>query len=289
MVLCVLNARIPGAWKKVGGIPLIARTLFHLNQLGLKIVVPLWDADHPPQNLKIWQGEVHVESAQVEVGLPAAILSILNLAKHFIYIDAGHLIAPRLLQALLSASGATLCYIDAANREKQVILAGLLSKEDIRIWSNQGILSWFIALRLFSRGISIRFVPRSAVLWPPITWRFVRKRMPGRRLTCSSGVNKSRFWIFGARFIHPPLENALTALLVETPSTPNGVTIIVASLGFLISWLVCTVIFLRVLSSLSSSIFWTVSTESWPVPNCSIAGLENTKILSTIFTKIAGI
>lgn len=237
MVLGVLNACTPGARKRVGGIPLIARTLFHLNKLGLKRVVLLWDADHPPQDLKRWQGEVQVETAQVEMGLPAALLSMVDLTEHFLYVDAGHLIDPRLLQALLSASGTTLCYIDATDREKQVIRAGLLSKEDLRLWSHQG--DSFLVRRaapLFPGDID-PFHPEIRGPLAPYCLE-VRSEEDARKATdLLIRSQQKQVMDIPARFIHPPLENALTALLVETPITPNGVTIIVASLGFLISWL----------------------------------------------------
>ena len=116
--LGILNACSLGAWKRVGGIPLIARSLFHLKALGLKRLVLLWDVDHPPQALEPWHGSIQIELRQVKNGLPEALLSIAGLAEHFIYIDAGHLIDPRLLHALLFASGATLCQMDATDREK---------------------------------------------------------------------------------------------------------------------------------------------------------------------------
>jgi 1L-myo-inositol 1-phosphate cytidylyltransferase / CDP-L-myo-inositol myo-inositolphosphotransferase len=235
--LGILNACRSGAWKRVGGIPLIARSLFHLNALGLKELVLLWDSDHPPQDLEKWQGTIRIEPLQVMNGLPAALRSTANLAEQFVYIDTGHLIDPRLLRELMFAHGTTLCQMDAADKEKQIIRAGLLTKEDLLIWSHQGITS------LVSRAAPL-LVCDIELLRPelrgPATPYFLE--------VCSDGDAKMATHLLirnqqkqvmdlPAEYIHPPFENAITSLLLKTPVSPDGVTLIVALVAFLVTWL----------------------------------------------------
>jgi 1L-myo-inositol 1-phosphate cytidylyltransferase / CDP-L-myo-inositol myo-inositolphosphotransferase len=235
--LGILNACSPGAWKRVGGIPLVARSLFHLDALGLERLVLLWNSNCPPQSLEKWQGDIQIESHQVKNGLPEALLSIADLAERFIYIDASHLIDPRLLEALMFASKTTLCHMDATDREKLVIRAGLLRKEDLRIWSDQGIPT---------------LVPRAASLLPDDIDPFrpeirgretpyyleIRRDEDARESTRMLIRNQQKQVLdLPAQYIHPQFENALTSILVETPVSPNGVTIIVACVAFVVTWL----------------------------------------------------
>ncbi len=59
--LAILNAYRSGAWKKVGGIPLIARSLYHLKEVGIKEVVLLLSMDKLPTGLKKWQGNLKLQ------------------------------------------------------------------------------------------------------------------------------------------------------------------------------------------------------------------------------------
>jgi 1L-myo-inositol 1-phosphate cytidylyltransferase / CDP-L-myo-inositol myo-inositolphosphotransferase len=235
--LGILNACGPGAWKRVGGIPLVVRSLFHLNALGLKRLVLLWDSDHPPQGLEKWQSSIRIEPMQVREGLPAALLSTANLAEWFVYVDAGHLIDPRLLRALMFAPGTTLCHMNAADQEEQIIRAGLLSKEDLLIWSNQGIPS---------------LLPRAAPLLPdeidPLRPEIRGPATPYFLEVCTDGDAQSATHLLirnqqkqvmdlPAQYLHPPFENAITSFLLETHVSPDGVTIIVASVACLVTWL----------------------------------------------------
>jgi 1L-myo-inositol 1-phosphate cytidylyltransferase / CDP-L-myo-inositol myo-inositolphosphotransferase len=233
----ILNACSRGAWKKVGGIPLIARSLFHLNALGLKRVVLLWDSEHPPQGLEKWQGRIRIEHKQVTDGLAAALLSAADLAERFIYLDAGHLLDPRLLETLLFASPPTLCHMHTADREKPVIRAGLLSKEDLLIWCCQGISALIRrAAPLLPDDIDV-FCPE--MRGPAIPY-FLEVSSDRDALSATHLLirrQQKQVMDLPAEYLHPPFENALTYLLLKTPISPNGVTIMVAALGLFVAWL----------------------------------------------------
>jgi len=235
--LGILNACSPGAWKKVGGIPLIARSLFHLSALGLNRVVLLWDVAHPAKSLEKWRGGIRIELKQVTNGLAAALLSIADLAEHFLYIDAGHLVDPRLFQAMLFASRTTLCHMDAADRRKQVIRAGLLRKEDLLVWASQGVPSLVnLAAPLLPGDID----PFRPEIRGPQTPYYLEIRTDSDALEATHLIirhQQKQVMDFPAQYIHPPFENALTFLLLKTPVSPNRVTFMVAALAFLVTWL----------------------------------------------------
>lgn len=235
--LGILNGCSPGAWKRVGGIPLIARSLFHLKALGLKRLVLLWDVSHPPQDLEPWQGSIWIELMQVKDGLPEALLSIADLAEYFIYIDAGHLIDPRLLQALISAPSPMLCRMDASDREKQVVRAGVLSKEDLLLWSSQGISSLACRAARLLPGDIDSFRPEIRGSAAPYFLDVVTDRDALEATRMLIRNQQKQAMDLPAQYIHPPFENALTSILVETRVSPNQVTIIVACSAFVVTWL----------------------------------------------------
>jgi 1L-myo-inositol 1-phosphate cytidylyltransferase / CDP-L-myo-inositol myo-inositolphosphotransferase len=235
--LAILNACNSGAWKRVGGIPLVARLLFHLNALGLKRVVLLGDSDHPPQSLEKWRGGIQIEYQQVKKSLPGALLSTLHISEHFIYIDAVHLVDPRLLQALLFASDTTICHMDAADRKKPIIRAGLLSKEDLLVWSDQGIPA------LIGTAVPLlpeRIAPYCPEMRGPATPYFLEVSTERDAVEATHLLirhQQKQVMDLPSQYLHPPFENALTFLLLKTPVSPDGVTLMVAILGLLIAWL----------------------------------------------------
>jgi 1L-myo-inositol 1-phosphate cytidylyltransferase / CDP-L-myo-inositol myo-inositolphosphotransferase len=234
--LGILNACGPGAWKRVGGIPLVARSLFHLNALGLKRLVLLWDQGHPPQGLEKWQGGIRIEHMQVKNGLPAALSSTSNLAERFLYIDASHLIDPRLLEALMSAVSTTLCHMDPEDKEKHVLRAGLLSKQDLLMWSHQGILPLVRRAKSLLPGDIDSFRPEVRGPETPYFLEVLTERDAQEATRLLIRNQQKQVMDLPAQYLHPPFENALTSLLLETPVSPDGVTITVATIAFLITW-----------------------------------------------------
>lgn len=233
----ILNACSPGAWKRVGGIPLAARSLFHLNALGIKRLVLLWDLDYPPQSLEKWRGDLRIEPLQLQNGVPDTLLSMADLPECFLYVDAGHLIDPRLLGALMSASATTLCHMDAADRGKPLVRAGLLSREDLRTWCDRGMST------LAGRAASLlpcdvaSFRPEIRGSATPYCLEVVTDKDAVEATRMLIRNQQKQVMDLPAQYVHPPFENALTSILVETPVSPNGVTMIVACVAFAVTWL----------------------------------------------------
>ena len=224
-VLAVLNADDSGAWERVGGIPLVARSLFHLKKLGIKKVILLLRTDHLPEDLRRWQAGLELRVLKAGQDLPATILSIPDRGEYFFYIDAAHLIDPRLLRALLNVSKTTLLCMDSSDAEKEVIRAGFLRREDLQTWSSQG------KGPMIRRSVSLlpgdidSFSPEIRGPLPPYFMEVRSKK----NATEATGVvirsQQKQVMDLPAQFIDPPFENALTRFLCTTPVTPNMVTL----------------------------------------------------------------
>jgi phosphatidylglycerophosphate synthase len=235
--LAVLNACHPGAWERVGGIALTARTLFHLNQFGIKKVVLLLRTQNVPIDLKKWQGSLELQHVVQKEDIPATILSIAGLGEYFIYIDTAHLIDPRLVHALTVASETTLAYMDTSDREKQVIRAGLLKRKDLHIWAEQGIPFVLRQARSLLPSDIDSFCPE---VRGPVSPYFVEVHSKHEAQNATRTLVRSQqkhVMDLPAQFIDPPFKNGLTRLFCNTPITPNMVTLTGLVVGLTIAWL----------------------------------------------------
>jgi len=235
--LAVLNACHPGAWERVGGIPLVARTLFHLKEHGIKKVFLLLRADENTVALERWKGSVELHGLIIKEDIPKTILSITDLGKHFAYIDTAHLIDPRLIYALVTASQTTLAFMDSSDRDKEVIRAGFLRREDLRIWAEQGCGSLVRrAVPLLPEDVD----PFCLEIRGPLLPYFieVHSREEAQRATwVLIRSQQKQVMDLPAQFIDPPFENVLTRLLCGTSVTPNMVTFLGVGVGVLVVWL----------------------------------------------------
>ena len=82
----ILNACRSGAWEKVGGIPLIVRSLYHIKKIGIKKVAMLLTSQELSLKLKKWQGDLQLQQVTVKEDIPATILSVTGCEKHCLYI-----------------------------------------------------------------------------------------------------------------------------------------------------------------------------------------------------------
>ena len=235
--MAVINACHPGAWERVGGISLVARSLFHLHDFGTRRVILLLGMDQIPGDLEKWQRKLRIDMVRLKEEVPQALLNIQDLEATLIYIDAAHLIDPRFLQALTVASEPTMVHVDSPDRERGAVRLGFLTREVLEIWSREG------------KGALIQ---RSGMLFPedldpfspeirgPLSPYIVRvsSREEARRATSFLIRTKQKQVMdFPARFIDPPFENMLTRLLCNTPVTPNMVTFAGVIAGVAVIWL----------------------------------------------------
>jgi phosphatidylglycerophosphate synthase len=235
--LVLLNVRPPGAWEIVGGITLVARILYHLEGLGLKKAVFLTEGDKDLSDIKRRPKNIEIKWVKTKGEIPADLEPLAALSEHFTYLDASHLVDPRLLRALVSAATPTLLAMDKADTESHVIRAAFLSQEDLMLWAEQG--SSALARRanfLLPEDID----PFNPEIRGPLKPYFVEIRTTedarkATRLLIRS--QQKHVMDLPAQYLHPHLANALTALLVRTPVHPNLVSLATASIAFVISWL----------------------------------------------------
>jgi phosphatidylglycerophosphate synthase len=235
--LVVLNACHPGAWQRVGGVPLVARTLFHLHQFGMDRVTLLLQTEGTLEDLRAWQKNLRIERLRVTEDIPLTLLGLKHPGPSLVYIDAAHLIDPRLIRALTAASEPTLAYIDSSDREREIIRAGFLRRENLQAWLRQGKGHLMRQVRsLFPEDID----PYAPEIRGPLVPYFTEVH--------SKGDARKATWILirsqqkqvmdlPAQFIDPPFENMLTRLLCNTPVTPNVVTFLGVGVGVLVAWL----------------------------------------------------
>jgi len=235
--LAVLNACHPGAWLRVGGIPLTARTLFHLTESGIERVALFLEEDRIPEDLERWEESLDLYPKTVRENIPKGILSIPDLTSPFVYVDTAHLIDPRLLRTLVAASECTLASMDPEDRKKGSIRAGFMRKEDLLAWVNEGPPSLIRGSRaLFPvdmdpycpeiRGsLSPYFIEvRSENDAREATWKLIRSQ-------------QKKVMDLPAQYIDPFFENGLTRLLCDTPITPNVVTLAGVLIAAGVAWL----------------------------------------------------
>jgi phosphatidylglycerophosphate synthase len=235
--MAFLDASQPGACRQVGGIPLVARTLFYLGRLGIKRSIVLLSAPEAPVSLERWTGDLELEYAMAGVDIPAAILSLVDRESDLLYVDAAHLIDARILEALSHAPRTTLVYLDSRDRENPVVRAGLLERADLRLWAKQGDAGLARRAAALLPGDLEPYSPEIRGPLPPYFME-VRSQDEARRATqVLIRSQQKQVMDLPAQYLHPPLANALTRFLCKTPVTPNMVTLFGAAVAALVAWL----------------------------------------------------
>jgi len=233
----IVDARRPGAWEKVGGITLAARAFFHLRDMGLKSIHLLFPSGRDPQTLNPWAAglEVGCTEAGDDFNWPGP--GRAEEGERFLYLDAAHLIDPRILHALAGMPAPGLAFIRVSDREAGIVRAGILGEDDFRFLAEEGGRSLAgIAGSLFPEDID-PFCPRTR----------------GHRTPCFLEVNDSsearaatrrlirhqqkQVMDLPAQYLDPPFENALVYLLCDTPVTPNMVTFLCLAVAIGVGWL----------------------------------------------------
>jgi phosphatidylglycerophosphate synthase len=222
--LTVLNACRPGAWERVGGVPLVGRTLFHLNKIGIREIFVLLSGKAPPLDLSKWQGDLGLNYVQLVKDVPPTILTVMTDKGPVLYLNAAHLIDPRLIGALTTASETTLLCLDAQDIEKEKVRAGFFYKDDLHIWAESGISSLIRNSRqIFPDDIDSFSLEMRGTVNPYFIE--INSRDDARKATrVIIRSMQKKVMDLPAEFIDPYLENALTMFLLNTPVTPNMVT-----------------------------------------------------------------
>ncbi len=235
--LAVINACHPGAWERVGGIPLVARSLFHLHDFGTRRVILLLGMDQIPTDLKEWQKNLQVEALRLKEEVPQTLLDIKDLEPTIVYIDAAHLIDARLIRAVTLASGTTMVHVNSSDRDREASRLGFLTRADLEIWGREGKAA---LIRRSRRLLPEDIDPFSPEVRGPLRPYFMEvcSREEARKATSLLiRSQQKQVMDFPAQFIDPPFENMLTRLLCNSPVTPNMVTFAGVMTGGGVIWL----------------------------------------------------
>jgi phosphatidylglycerophosphate synthase len=221
----VLDATCPGAWERVGGVPLVERIRFHLGKIGIKeAFLLLGPDDEPPPGITQERAGPELKPLRVTGDMPSALLSLDDIKGPVLYLRACQLIDPRLIEHLASASRTTLLFLDKEERKNRVIRAGLMDAEALRAWASGDMASLMERSRSLFPGDIDLYSPELRGNSAPFL-KDVRSRADAKRATSLLiRSQQKRVMDWPARFIDPPFENALTGLLCETRITPNMVT-----------------------------------------------------------------
>jgi phosphatidylglycerophosphate synthase len=234
--LAVVNACHPGAWERVGGVPLVARTLFHLNEFGIRRVALLLARNKILADLKKWQRNLQVEPLRLKEDIAKTILTLKNFEPYVIYIDAAHLIDPRLIHALTVASEPTMAFVDPSDKEKQAIRAGFLTRQDLHVWSRQGKAALIQRSRTLLPEDIDPFSPEIRGRSRPYFMGVSSRKEAQKATSLLIRSQQKQVMDLPAQFIDPPFENMVTRLLCNTPVTPNMVTFAGVGVGVVVAW-----------------------------------------------------
>ncbi len=235
--LAVINATHSMAWQTVGGIPLIARWVYHLNALGASQAYIITRNESPAIALDRWRGALCVESIPLEGDIPATLMNKIGSNAPVLYADATCVIDPRLIGHLVQADAPTLVFPDFTDAQSHKIRAGLLQPGDIVQWARKG---------------EAAVIERAQILLPenidPFCPETRGKRVPYFKTvrTSADAHNATRMLVesmqkkvmdLPSEYIDPYFENRLTLLLMDTPISPNMVTFIGLAAAMAVTWL----------------------------------------------------
>jgi len=235
--VAIINATDSIVWQHVGGISMMARWVYHLNAIGVKKVSVLIGNEQIPETLAKWQGAIQLHFVCLEGDIPNAILTEINPAASFIYIDAAFLTDPRLIRHLAHAASLTLAFPNHTDIEKKKIRIGLMQPEDLIVWDRQGAAA---------------VIERARILLPDDIEPFCPETRGDRTpyfkavLTLADANKATRFLIadmqkkvmdLPSEYIDPHFENPLTRLLIDTPVTPNMVTYVCLAVAIGVAWI----------------------------------------------------
>lgn len=250
------DGALPRAVVVAGGIPIIVRQLRQLNALGLSEVLVLGS-----ERFADLQSTLQDEARRAGLRLvwndsPEALLHEARDTALFA-IDESLLIDERLLEEMYEAAG-----------EHAFATGPLLAQ-----WSGKGGTSGGVgffpagsldpallhrsgrrtigdcrALAEMSRGEAERFDFSAVDTYAPsrrrvvpMLWRYLDAAADGRAATTELLAAAQKGCLdWPAQYIHPPIENALTRLLLPTPITPNMLSLVIFFAGLFGAWLFAT-------------------------------------------------
>ncbi len=223
--LMFINAGRPGAWESVGGIPLVIRTLYHLRALGLKEGYLLVDGEKDLGGFERWVGGLRLWPIIVEKDIWAAMGPFSHLAENFLYVDAAHLFDPRIFEHLLRAPISVVACISPSDRKSSTVRAGFFKRADFQRLCKQGPGGIAGSVDALYPEMIDPFNADIRGPQPPYFMEVHSKEQARHATRVLIASQQKQVMDLPAEFIDPPFENFLTLLLLNTPVTPNMVTL----------------------------------------------------------------
>lgn len=251
-----IDADLPRAATVAGGIPILIRQIRQFRALGIDHITVL--ATHQANSLKS-AAEAESRRSGIRLDWTHAVeaIGVLGRDRDLLVLDEALLIDERLLEAFHEAA----CSHDPH--------AGALLAQ----WSGRGGTSGGVAhvpagmldparlcdapagpprdtrmLAAATLGTVSRFDFSAIDTYAParrrrvpMVWGRLDSARDGRAATATLLASAQKGCLdWPARFIHPPIENLLTRLLLPTPITPNMLSLLIFLLGLLAAWLIAT-------------------------------------------------
>lgn len=226
-----IDARGEAPWRIVGGIPLVTRLVRSLELEGVSEIAVACDAPRPIPGFGARRSETRVRCAVLAPAEPFA--SALGTGEDLVLAADGALVADRrLLRAVLASEGP--CLVPPPPGEATVVLARITRRDAERFGAP------LAPGDPFPRVLPERLPTFSDEMRgeTPILYRSARTQDAARAAARALVLATQKHVMDApARWIDPPIENAIVARLAPTRVTPNQVTIACTLLGFVAAWL----------------------------------------------------
>ncbi len=239
----VIDATSYLSWEKAGGIPLVARTLYHLAKNGAEEVFIFINSDAPKESIKSrWKGKVRIKYIVIEDNSETVLSKIISqsaIKERFLYFNGTYILDPRFIAALMSVSEPSLVFAGRDAMKGRKVSAGCLSRELMELWIEKGVQHVITECRPILPEDIEPFLPE--IRGPLAAYCFQVKNVED----CDKATwfliksQQKHVMDFPAEFIDPFFENRLTYFFCNTPFTPNFITflgVITAVAVFYLFW-----------------------------------------------------
>ena len=219
----IIDASSKGAWEKVGGIPLVARNLYYLNKYGVKKITVIIPPYKKPPDLNKWSGDSNVNFVKKEDSLLYHLSQIRT--ETVFYLDSSFLFDERIINKILNSRPNTIFLRNLPDKESKKLLMCLLDRTGIDVWKNKGISELFRKSNIvYLDDIESYSLEMRGEVKPYVV--HVQDRRSAKQATwiLIKSMQK-KVMDLPAEYLDPLFEDHLTALLCNTPITPNMVTI----------------------------------------------------------------
>lgn len=229
----ILDASCRGAWELVGGVPLVARNLYHLVELNVKDITILISKEIKIYDLSKWKGDTRLVYVYVE---DDDLKYLSNINGDLIYLNASYLFDKRIIETVLCSPPNTLFMGDSLNK-KTDILIGTFNREGLKIWQKRGLRALLDKSNLiYLQDIEPFSVEMRGEIAPFLV--HVKDKEDARRATWTLINNmQKKVMDLPAEYIDPIFEDYLTYLLCKTRVTPNMVTLFSLFVATIIAFL----------------------------------------------------